>query len=139
MKKFLFILILSLFWNSTSFGMIITLTECTYSGDNFKWMPERYERFDFKIDTTKKTVVSILIYTDKEVKENKNREEFLKINKTNIKTYDLEFFDDEFVVATKKLSTGQTFKYTINLKTKTIQISELLVTEFQPRTNHKCR
>jgi len=139
MKKFLFILILSLFWNSTSFGKIITLTECTYSGDNFKWMPERYERFDFKIDTTKKTVVSILIYTDKEVKENKNREEFFKINKTNIKTYDLKFLDDEFVVATKKLSTGQTYKYTINLKTKTIQISELLVTEFQPRTNHKCR
>ena len=125
---------MSLIWNSVSSAKVIVLNKCTVEGDKHKWLPEKFERFDYKIDTIKKTVTSVVVYTDKEIKRNNN-----KIKKTNIETYKIKYLDEEFVVANEKTRLGNEFEYTINLRNKIVEIMGSELSGFNLFTRHVCR
>ena len=115
MKKILSILILSMLFTSVANAKIITLSKCFYTKMGNTFDSETYKQNYYKVDTNKKTVAHISIVSDKWAKLNPSRQ------KINIRKYDLIYYDSDFVVARKKKG-QRTFKYTLDLKKKIIEI-----------------
>lgn len=129
MKKILSILILSMLFTSVANAKIITLSKCFYTKMGNTFDSETYKQNYYKVDTNKKTVAHISIVSDKWAKLNPSRQ------KINIRKYDLIYYDSDFVVARKKKG-QRTFKYTLDLKKKIIEI--YIEEEYKVLTYHKC-
>ena len=70
MKKLLIILISCLFLNNGALAEKIVFSDCAVKKNNFIFNSEIWEKNNIIIDTSNKTVTSILIYNDKHMKKN---------------------------------------------------------------------
>ena len=111
MRKILSILIISMLFTSIANAKIIVLSKCFYTKNGNKFNSEIYKQNYYKVDTNKKTVAHIEVISDEWAKKNPSS------SKVHIQKYDLDYYDNDFVVAFKK--EGQrTYKYTLDLKKK---------------------
>ena len=129
MRKILSILILSMLFTSIANAKIIVLSKCFYTKNGNKFNSEIYKQNYYKVDTNKKTVAHIEVISDEWAKKNPSS------SKVHIQKYDLDYYDNDFVVAFKK--EGQrTYKYTLDLKKKIIEV--YIVEKRKVLTYHKC-
>lgn len=129
MRKILSILIISMLFISIANAKIIVLSKCFYTKNGNKFNSEIYKQNYYKVDTNKKTVAHIEVISDEWAKKNPSS------SKVHIQKYDLDYYDNDFVVAFKK--EGQrTYKYTLDLKKKIIEV--YIVEKRKVLTYHKC-
>tara|TARA_Y200000002_G_scaffold316942_1_gene275417 strand:+ start:174 stop:578 length:405 start_codon:yes stop_codon:yes gene_type:complete len=129
MRKILSILIISMLFTSIANAKIIVLSKCFYTKNGNKFNSEIYKQNYYKVDTNKKTVAHIEVISDEWAKKNPSS------SKVHIQKYDLDYYDNDFVVAFKK--EGQrTYKYTLDLKKKIIEV--YIVEKRKVLTYHKC-
>ena len=124
MKKLLGIIVLGLLWCNVSVAEIIKFEKCGFGKKKFE--TERFEKHQYKIDTSKNKVNWIRIHKDSFLKS----EDGKGTPKVEITTYDIKYFDDEYVVAE-----GDTMKITLLLKTRLVQIEGR---ESAFNTQHNC-
>jgi len=85
MKFFLSIIILGLFLNpNISFAEKIVFSDCAGEKDNFIFNPEIWEKNEVIIDTSKKTVSSILIKSNEFLDKNKNADKYFIFGPDNL-------------------------------------------------------
>ena len=129
MKKILGILVLSMLFTTITNAKIIVLSKCFYTKNGNKFNSEIYKQNYYKVDTNKKTVAHIEVISDEWAKKNPSS------SKVQIQKYDLDYYDNDFVVAFKKIG-QRTYKYTLDLKKKIIEV--YIVEERKVLTYHKC-
>ena len=116
-------------FTSIANAKIIVLSKCFYTKNGNKFNSEIYKQNYYKVDTNKKTVAHIEVISDEWAKKNPSS------SKVHIQKYDLDYYDNDFVVAFKK--EGQrTYKYTLDLKKKIIEV--YIVEKRKVLTYHKC-
>ena len=129
MRKILSILILSMLFTSIANAKIIVLSNCFYTQMGNKFDTEVYKQNYYKVDTNKKTVAHIEVISDEWAKKNPSS------SKINIQKYNLDYYDNDYVVAFGKKG-QRTFKYTLDLKKKIVEV--YIVEEMKVLTYHKC-
>ena len=116
MTRTLIIILASFFITSISYSKIITLKDCRDSKEK-SFNKEVFEDYKFVIDTEKKSVNQIYVWTDKEIQRQKNSfkefinkrkelgqstkhlESLLLIDKMTVGTYQVTHIDDDYVQA----------------------------------------
>ena len=116
MKKILGILVLSMLFTTITNAKIIVLSKCFYTKNGNKFNSEIYKQNYYKVDTNKKTVAHIEVISDEWAKKNPSS------SKVQIQKYDLDYYDNDFVVAFKKIG-QRTYKYTLDLKKKSLKFT----------------
>ena len=114
MKKLLGIMVLGLLLGGNAYAEIITFTKCAVETNNYIFDTAKFERYEFRFDTTAKTVTLIVERTDKHAKETNEMKHFITEEK-------LDFIVDH-LAGRSAIHNGETlFKYTYDLKKKTIE------------------
>jgi hypothetical protein len=92
MKKIILLVFLSFFISSVSYSKIITLKDCYSDTKDKSFNKNVYEDYKFVIDTDKKIITNLYIWTDKEIKRQLQEiEDFIKRSKDmGLKTEHLE-------------------------------------------------
>ena len=116
-------------FSSIANAKIIILSKCFYTAGENSFNSEVYKKNYYKVDTNQKTVAHIEISSDEYAKKNPSRPKVL------IQTYDLDYYDNDFVVAYEKKGINK-FKYTLDLKKKIIEV--YIVEKRKVLTYHKC-
>ena len=111
MKKLLGILVLGLLWCNVASAKIIIFEKCGFGKKKFE--KAVFEKNQYKIDTSKNKVNWIRIHKDSYLKSKDGK----GTPKVQISTYDIKYFDDEYVIAE-----GDIMKITLLLKTRLVQI-----------------
>ena len=114
MKKILGIVVLGLLLGGNAYAEIITFTKCAVETNNYIFDTAKFERYEFRFDTTAKTVTTIGERTDKHAKETNEMKHFITEEK-------LDFIVDH-LAGRSAIHNGETlFKYIYDLKKKTIE------------------
>ena len=114
MKKLLSIIVLGLLLGGNAYAEIITFTKCAVETNNYIFDTAKFERYEFRFDTTAKTVTLIVERTDKHAKETNEMKHFITEEK-------LDFIVDH-LAGRSAIHNGETlFKYIYDLKKKTIE------------------
>jgi len=114
MKKLLGIVVLGLLLGGNAYAEIITFTKCAVETNNYIFDTAKFERYEFRFDTTAKTVTLIVERTDKHAKETNEMKHFITEEK-------LDFIVDH-LAGRSAIHNGETlFKYIYDLKKKTIE------------------
>jgi hypothetical protein len=122
-------MVLGLLWSSNAYAKTIILSKCFYTAIQKKMDTRVYEKNYYKVDTVKKTVSHIERTSDEWAKDHPNDP------RIRIKKYTLDYYDDDYVVGIEKKN-SITFKYTLDLKRKLIEIYS--VDKDELITYHKC-
>ena len=93
MKKLLAIVVLSLLWSSSANARIILFKNCGFE-------TEDYDRWEYKINTSKKKIESIQIYSDKwyEYMKKTKQSSGPKINKQE---YNIDYYSPPYLKGTR--------------------------------------
>ena len=124
MKKLLGILVIGLLWCNVGFAKEITLKKCfnTYVYDKFD--KDEFEKFYFKIDTVKKSMTNVQIYTksarDRINKDLKDRGESYRVEPIRIYESKIIYIDDNYV----KTENDHT-QYKVDLKKRIVYSGKL--------------
>ena len=114
MKKLLSIIVLGLLLGGNAYAEIITFTKCAVETNNYIFDTAKFERYEFRFDTTAKTVTLIVERTDKHAKETNEMKHFITEEK-------LDFIVDH-LAGRSAIHNGETlFKHIYDLKKKTIE------------------
>ena len=94
MKKLLAIVVLGLLWGSSANARIILFKNCEYGEQ------KNFDKFEFKINTSKKQIESIQIYSDKwyEYVTKSNQYSGPKINKQE---YNIDYYSPPYLKGTR--------------------------------------
>jgi len=138
MKKILLFILLSFFISSVSYSKIITLKDCYSEMNEIKSLDKNlYDEYKFVIDTDKKIVNYVIVWSDKEMKKNKqdvdgllqknnernlglntSRLESLRNEKIQSKLFNIIKYTDDEVVAELEKIQGRKFRQSINVNLK---------------------
>ena len=114
MKKLLSLIFVSLLLSTSAYAEIITFTKCAIERNNYIFDTAKFERYEFRFDTTAKTVTTIGERTDKHAKEANEMKHFVIEEK-------LDYIVDH-LAGRSSIHNGETlFKYIYDLKKKTIE------------------
>jgi hypothetical protein len=115
MKKIILITFFSFFISSISYSKIITLKDCYSDTKDKSFNKDVYEDYKFVIDTDKKIITNLYIWTDKEIKRQlqviedvikRNKDKGLKtehleslrvMDKINTGRFNINFIDNDYV------------------------------------------
>jgi hypothetical protein len=115
MKKIILLVFLSFFISSVSYSKIITLKDCYSDTKDKSFNKNVYEDYKFVIDTDKKIITNLYIWTDKEIKRQlqviedvikRNKDMRLKtehleslrvMDKLNTGRFNINFIDNDYV------------------------------------------
>jgi hypothetical protein len=115
MKKIILLVFLSFFISSVSYSKIITLKDCYSDTKDKSFNKNVYEDYKFVIDTDKKIITNLYIWTDKEIKRQlqviedvikRNKDMGLKtehleslrvMDKLNTGRFNINFIDNDYV------------------------------------------
>jgi hypothetical protein len=115
MKKIILLVFLSFFISSVSYSKIITLKDCYSDTKDKSFNKNVYEDYKFVIDTDKKIITNLYIWTDKEIKRQlqviegvikRNKDKGLKtehleslrvMDKLNTGRFNINFIDNDYV------------------------------------------
>lgn len=126
MKKLLSILVLSLLFGGSAFAEVITFSKCAHERYDFKFPSNIYEKVVRIIDTDKKIVSKIVIFTDEHVKKTNEEHPEVEQGKYYFGESKIHSFN-EFVVKTKyktEINNVKDIQETIyDLKSKKIQVT----------------
>jgi hypothetical protein len=129
MKKLLSIIVLSLLLSGNAYAKIIILSKCFQTAVANEFDTEVYEKQYYKVDTNQKTLAHISVITDEWLKNSSSKSKII------IEKYDLDYYDDDYVVGLDKKQ-NKTFRYTLDLKKKIVEI--YIIEEKKILTYHKC-
>jgi len=138
MKKIVLFVLLFFFISSDSYSKIITLKDCYSEMDEIKSLDKNlYDEYKFVIDTDKKIVNYVIVWSDKEMKKNKqevdgilqrnndrnlglntSRLESLRMEKIQSKLFNIIKYTDDEVVAELEKIQGRKFRQSINVNLK---------------------
>lgn len=129
MKKLFLTILFTLALSGAANAKIFILSKCFYTAIENKFNKEVYEKNYYQADTDQKTLVHIEVVTDEWLKNRSSK------SKTIIQKYDLDYYDNNYVVGLKKKG-NKTYKYTLDLKKKIVEI--YIIEERKTLTHHKC-
>ena len=119
MKKLLGIIVLGLLLGGNAYAEIITFTKCAVETNNYIFDTAKFERYEFRFDTTAKTVTTIGERTDKHAKEANEMKHFVIEEK-------LDYIVDH-LAGRSSIHNGETlFKYIYDLEKKTYEAQDIL-------------
>ena len=128
-KLFLSILVISSLLGGNAYAKIIILSKCFQTAVANEFDTEVYEKQYYKVDTNQKTLAHISVITDEWLKNSSSK------SKVTIEKYDLDYYDDDYVVGLDKKQ-NKTYRYTLDLKKKIVEI--YIIEEKEILTYHKC-
>ena len=118
MKKLLGIVVLSLLLSGNAYAEIITFYNCAFEQDNYAFNNKKYERYEIKINLSKKTKENIIIFTDDYANKKDQR-------KYNIYESKIDKIIDHFAIKELKRQDGSTLISTVyDLKLKLFEITD---------------
>ena len=122
MKKILGIIVLGLLWCNVGVAKEITLKKCFKHNDGFN--KDEFEKFYFKIDTIKKSMTNVQIYTksarDRINKDLKERGQTYRVEPIRIYESTIVYIDDDYV----KTKDGNK-QYKVDLKKRIVYSGNL--------------
>ena len=118
MKKILGIMVLGLLLSGNAYAKIITFYNCASEQDNYVFNNKKYERYEIKINLSKKTKENIIIFTDDYANKQSQR-------KYNIYESKIDKIIDHFAINELKRQDGSTLLSTVyDLKLKLLEITD---------------